>query len=247
MPQSAVGETGTQKIGFPNVAPFRQDVGTVGVREELTVQWRQDVFNWPNAISFGRLLSGPFLAWLILEGFSRTALCGLLFAGASDWLDGYIARKKGIDSVVGTYLDPLADKVLIGSVTLSMAQAGYLHPALVALVVARDAALVGGSVIYRAYYLNWKWSNWKDFFDIAGGTVQKVKPLFISKVNTMFQLALIGTALVQPAFGIEDTYSLIPLLSWSVVFTTCASWMSYGLKLLPKQSQEVKWPTERCG
>lgn len=240
-PVCHVRETAAE-FGSPtwNAVYLQQDVDTIGEKDESAAQDNslstQDVFNWPNAISFGRLLSGPLLAWLILEGQPQPALFGLLLAGASDWLDGYIARKNGVDSAIGTYLDPLADKVLIGCVTLSMAQAGYLHPALVALVLSRDAALVGGSFIYQAYCLNWKWNSLKDFFKVSEEAVQKVRPLFISKVNTVFQLALVGTALVQPAFGFEDTYSLVALLSWSVAFTTCASWVGYGLKFLPKKA-----------
>jgi phosphatidylglycerophosphate synthase len=48
---------------------------------------------------------------MILQGFLRAALVGLALAGASDWLDGFVARKLGISSVLGSYLDPLADKV----------------------------------------------------------------------------------------------------------------------------------------
>lgn len=193
-----------------------------------------EVINWPNAISLGRLFSGPFLAWLIVEGLLQPAVVGLIISGASDWLDGYIARRRGIDSVFGTYLDPLADKVLIGCVALSMAHAGYLPPALVALVIARDAALIGGSFIHRAHNMKWQVSSLQDFFNVMNGSVQKVKPLYISKINTVFQLALVGVALIQPAFGIEDTYSLVPLLSWCVAFTTCASSVGYGWKLFRK-------------
>eukprot|EP00250_Pteridium_aquilinum_P015297 c22506_g1_i1 orf=79-1188(-) len=172
----------------------------------------QEIINWPNAISFGRLLLGPVLAWLIVEGHLQLALSGLIIAGASDWLDGYIARRKGIDSVFGTYLDPLADKVLICCIALSMAHAGYLSSALVGLVIARDAALIGGSFIHRAHSMNWQVSSLQKFFDVMNGGVQKVKPLYISKINTVFQLALVGVALMQPAFGVEDTYSIVPLL-----------------------------------
>ncbi|XP_056159773.1 cardiolipin synthase (CMP-forming), mitochondrial-like [Syzygium oleosum] len=49
-----------------------------------------------------------------------TAFVGLAISGATDWLDGYVARKMNINSVVGSYLDPLADKVLIGCVALAM-------------------------------------------------------------------------------------------------------------------------------
>jgi phosphatidylglycerophosphate synthase len=48
---------------------------------------------------------------MILQGFPRAALIGLALAGASDWLDGFVARKLGVNSVLGSYLDPLADKV----------------------------------------------------------------------------------------------------------------------------------------
>ncbi|KAH7440035.1 hypothetical protein KP509_04G088400 [Ceratopteris richardii] len=188
----------------------------------------KEIFNVPNAISFGRLLSGPLLAWLILEGHLQPAVFGLIVAGASDWLDGYFARKKGIDSVFGTYLDPLADKVLIGCVAISMAQGGYLPFSLVVLVIARDAALVCGSFLLRAHSLKWQVL---DLLNTAKGNVQKVEPLYISKVNTVFQLALIGMSLLLPAFGIEDSYSLVPLLSWCVVFTTCTSSIGYGWKL----------------
>jgi hypothetical protein len=81
-------------------------------RTESETGWsREDVVNWPNAISLARLLSGPLLAGMILQGFPRAALIGLALAGASDWLDGFVARKLGVNSVLGSYLDPLADKV----------------------------------------------------------------------------------------------------------------------------------------
>jgi hypothetical protein len=81
-------------------------------RTESETGWiREEVVNWPNAISLARLLSGPLLAGMILQGFPRAALIGLALAGASDWLDGFVARKLGVNSVLGSYLDPLADKV----------------------------------------------------------------------------------------------------------------------------------------
>jgi hypothetical protein len=77
------------------------------VRETLTLA---------NSISLARLASGPLIASLIIEGRWPLALGALGAAGASDWLDGYFARRSGTVSVLGSYLDPLADKVLIVSV-----------------------------------------------------------------------------------------------------------------------------------
>ncbi|KAG8385720.1 hypothetical protein BUALT_Bualt03G0074500 [Buddleja alternifolia] len=188
--------------------------------------------NLPNFISFTRLLSGPLIGWMIVHDMYSSAFVALAISGASDWLDGYVARKMRIDSVVGSYLDPLADKVLIGCVALAMVDNGLLHPGLVALVVLRDVALVGGAVYKRASSLDWKWNSWRDFFNLDGAGAQKVEPLLISKVNTVFQLALVAAALLQPGFGNEETQLYINYLSWLVASTTVASTAAYGVQHL---------------
>ncbi|KAL8468911.1 hypothetical protein ACS0TY_031932 [Phlomoides rotata] len=186
--------------------------------------------NVPNFISFTRLLSGPFLGWMIIHDMYSSAFVGLAISGATDWLDGYMARKMGINSAVGSYLDPLADKVLIGCVALAMVDKNLLHPGLVALVVLRDVGLVGGAFYNRASSLNWEWNSWHDFFNLTGANAQKVEPLLISKVNTVFQLALVAAALLQPGFGSEETQLYIHYLSWLVASTTVASTAAYGVQ-----------------
>ncbi|CAI9087811.1 OLC1v1021989C3 [Oldenlandia corymbosa var. corymbosa] len=184
--------------------------------------------NLPNFISFGRLLSGPLLGWMITQEMYVPAFVGLGISGATDWLDGYLARKMKINSVVGSYLDPLADKVLIGCVALGMVDRGLLHPGLVALVVLRDVALIGGAVYKRASSLEWQWKSWSDFFNLDGAKPEKVEPLFISKVNTVLQLVLVAGALLQPELGNEETLSYITYLSWFVALTTLGSTAAYG-------------------
>ena len=61
------------------------------------------------------------MAWLILEGHNAAALGALAVAGASDWADGYVAKRWGQASVVGSYLDPAADKVLVGCAVAALA------------------------------------------------------------------------------------------------------------------------------
>jgi cardiolipin synthase (CMP-forming) len=72
------------------------------------------VYNLANGISVARLLSGPVMAGLIIDHQWLPALALLGLAGVSDWLDGYVARRYAIPSVLGSYLDPLADKVFVG-------------------------------------------------------------------------------------------------------------------------------------
>ncbi|KAF5729033.1 cardiolipin synthase (CMP-forming) mitochondrial [Tripterygium wilfordii] len=193
-------------------------------------------WNVPNLISLSRLASGPLLAWMITNEMYSAAFLGLAISGATDWLDGYVARKMQIDSVVGSYLDPLADKVLIGCVALAMVKMELLHPGVVALVVLRDAALVGGTFYQRASSLGWEWKSWFDFIDIDGTSPHKIKPLFISKVNTVIQLILVAGALLQPEFGTGETQSYITYLSWLVASTTLGSTVAYGSLYLRQRS-----------
>lgn len=191
--------------------------------------------NVPNLISMARLLSGPVLGWMIMNESYSSAMVGLAISGSSDWLDGYMARKMRISSVVGSYLDPLADKVLIGCVALAMVHNDLLHPGLVGLVVLRDVFLVGGAVYQRASSLGWKWKSF-DFFNLDGTCPQKIKPLFISKVNTFLQLVLVAAALVQPEFGTQETQSYITYLSWLVASTTVASTAAYGVQHMKRSA-----------
>ncbi|KAL8032820.1 hypothetical protein ABFX02_13G121900 [Erythranthe guttata] len=210
------------KIGDPVDSEVSRLTGDGGISDSY--------LNLPNFISFARLLSGPVIGWMIIHDMYSYAFIGLAVSGATDWLDGYVARKMRINSVVGSYLDPLADKVLIGSVALAMVDKDLLHPGLVALVVLRDVALVGGAVYKRASDMDWKWNTWRDFFNLDRANAPKVEPLFISKVNTVFQLALVAAALLQPGFGNEETQLYITYLSWLVASTTVASTAAYGVQ-----------------
>ena len=67
------------------------------------------------------VLARAGVAWLILEGHHGAALAALAVAGASDWADGYVAKRWGQASVVGSYLDPAADKVLVGCTVAALA------------------------------------------------------------------------------------------------------------------------------
>uniref|UniRef100_A0A7N0UD45 Cardiolipin synthase n=1 Tax=Kalanchoe fedtschenkoi TaxID=63787 RepID=A0A7N0UD45_KALFE len=192
--------------------------------------------NLPNFISMSRLISGPALGWMIVNEWYTSAFVGFAISGATDWLDGYVARKMNINSVVGSYLDPLADKVLIGCVAVAMVHNDLLHPGLVALVVLRDVALVGGAVYQRGSSLGWEWKSWFNFFNLDGTRPQKVEPLFLSKVNTVFQLLLVAAALLQPEFGTAETQSYITYLSWLVASTTVASTAAYGAQHMKKRA-----------
>lgn len=230
---------------FPIKLPLINRTGGIQLGDgERTVISKPDefvgnFFNLPNLISLGRLVSGPFLGWMIVNEMYLPAFIGLGISGASDWLDGFVARRMGINSLIGSYIDPLADKVLIGCVAVAMVDKGLLHPGLVALVVLRDVALVGGAFYKRASSLDWNWKSLHEFFNIDGMRPEKVEPLFLSKINTVFQLVLVAAALLQPDFGTPETQPYITYLSWLVASTTVATTAGYGVQYMRSRPMAI--------
>ena len=98
----------------------------------------------PNMLSGLRLLAAPLAAWLILNERDTAALIVFALAGASDGLDGYVARRWGFMSRFGAWLDPVADKLLMLFSLTALYMVGATPVWLLALVVARDAAIAAG-------------------------------------------------------------------------------------------------------
>lgn len=99
-----------------------------------------------NAISVVRLLGLPVFVWLLLGREDLLAAFGLLAAvAATDWVDGYVARRFDQVTRLGTFLDPLIDRLLVITVAVSLLVAGLLPLWLVAAVVGRDVALLAGA------------------------------------------------------------------------------------------------------
>ena len=98
----------------------------------------------PNAITLARLACVPVIVWLSYGASTgRTLVAASLFAlaVASDWLDGYLARRLGLRSALGTLIDPLVDKVMILSLLFVFADRGLVPMWLVLLNMAREFAV----------------------------------------------------------------------------------------------------------
>ncbi|GIG39878.1 CDP-alcohol phosphatidyltransferase family protein [Cellulomonas phragmiteti] len=99
------------------------------------------VLTVPNAISFARLLMVPVFAWLVAQGHDAWALAVLLLSGASDWLDGVLARRMHQVTRLGQMLDPAADRLFILVTLLGLAWRGVVPVWLLVVLVARDVVL----------------------------------------------------------------------------------------------------------
>ncbi|MDA0654077.1 MAG: CDP-alcohol phosphatidyltransferase family protein [Proteobacteria bacterium] len=169
--------------------------------------------NAPNLISLVRLLAVPLVVWLTLEGHGVWAFWVFVGAGVSDAIDGAIAKRFGLATDLGRYLDPIADKVLLVAVYVTLGSAGAVATWLVMLVVTRDALIVGGAMLSQA----------------RGHGVQ-IQPLLLSKVNTAMQIVLAAALLGELAYGSFAELAapwVKPVLVWTVAATTTASGIVY--------------------
>jgi cardiolipin synthase len=152
----------------------------------------------PNLITLARILLVPVLIWAITSGETRIAFLLFLAAGVSDAIDGFLAKRFGMATELGAYLDPLADKAMIVSIYVALGVAEAIPRWLVILVVSRDVMIVG------AVILSW----------LVDRPV-KLKPLMVSKANTVAQIAL--ALVVLAALGFDFDASLATVLLTALV------------------------------
>jgi cardiolipin synthase len=167
------------------------------------------LFTVPNIITLARLCAVPAAVWLMLR--HRLDLAFLVFVGAgiSDAVDGWLARVWNQRSALGALLDPIADKALLVSVYVTLAAIGVLPDWLAILVVFRDLLIVGGVV-----------SLW------MLGVRTRIRPLMVSKANTVAQIALAALALLLAGFGLAAPM-LLEAMIVLVALTTLASGGAY--------------------
>ena len=169
---------------------------------------------WPNIISLSRLLSVPFNVWLIMVDQWRLALVVFCLAGLSDAVDGFLAKRFAMESRLGQYLDPIADKALLISIFIVLGAQQQLPLWLVILVVSRDIMIVGGLLLLYVF-----------------NQLSEPKPFTLSKINTVAQIFLAASVLASLAFTLEQASAyfqiLIQILILAVTLSTVASGMGY--------------------
>ncbi|MBV8775771.1 MAG: CDP-alcohol phosphatidyltransferase family protein [Alphaproteobacteria bacterium] len=143
--------------------------------------------NVPNLITLSRLMSVPLMIWLIVGSEFAVAFWVFIAAGISDALDGFIAKRFDCRTRLGALLDPAADKALISSVYVALGIAEMLPNWLVILVVFRDVTIIGGFILFQTI-----------------AVPRNFDPLYISKINTAMQIALVGYVLGRSGLGLPD-------------------------------------------
>jgi cardiolipin synthase len=156
----------------------------------------------PNLITLARILLVPVVVWAIASEEMRLAFGLFLAAGVSDAVDGFLAKRFGMATPLGAYLDPLADKAMLVSIYVALAIVGVIPLWLVILVVSRDIMIVAAVIV-----------SW--LFDKP----VQMKPSMVSKLNTGAQVGFAALVLASLSFGFEPwPYDLI-LMGFVTVFT----------------------------
>ena len=166
--------------------------------------------NLANAISFARLCAAPLIMWLVLTDELAVAFWLFIVAAVSDAVDGYIAKHTRSSTMLGAFLDPLADKALLVGVYIALGDfddIGIGIPLwLVILVVFRDILILGGALVFR----------------LVTHTLT-MEPLMISKVNTVAQIVLAAVMLGRLGLDFGS-----PMVAEALIYVVAATTLASG-------------------
>ena len=162
----------------------------------------------PNIISILRIVLVAPITYFLWHQNYLIALLLFLIGGLSDGLDGFLARRYKWETELGVILDPMGDKLMMLSAYLLLGWHYLLPWWLVSLVIFRDLIIVAGTLLYRQFIGD-----------------AKLKPLFISKLNTVFQILLVLIIMFSQVIKVDSL--ITDSLLWLVVVTTLMSGYAY--------------------
>lgn len=178
-----------------------------------------NILSIPNILTLARIVVTPFIVYAILNGEALLALILMVAAGITDMLDGAIARIFNQRTTVGAYIDPLADKIMLISMFVTLFHIDKVPLFLFLAVIFRDLIIVLGAVAYEMV------------------THQlKMQPTMLSKVTTFMQIVFVVTLLVHMAWSIP--LLLLEMVQWATFLITCASGLHYMVAWTRKAADE---------
>ncbi|KAA6407142.1 MAG: phosphatidyl synthase [Lasallia pustulata] len=203
----------------------------------------ENIYTLPNLLTLSRLLAAPLIGSLVLHDQHAWAVALFAYAGITDLVDGYIARRWKLQTVVGTVIDPMADKTLMTVLTVCLAVKGALPVWLTTIILGRDV-LLGIAAIYYRYISLPPPKTLARYWDFSLPSAE-VHPTGISKVNTALQLALIGGTVGMPLVTGVDLRGLMVGMQYLVATTTVWSGASYiytkdAVKILSQEENTRK-------
>jgi cardiolipin synthase len=173
----------------------------------------QQMLSVPNQLTMVRMLLVPFMLIAMLYRRHDLALWLFVAAACTDGIDGLIARRFNLKTLLGQYLDPIADKLFLSSAFLMQAFIGVIPWWLTILVLSRDVLIVAAALVTALA------TTFRDF-----------RPSAYGKVNTACQVATIFIVLCNNATGQRWLQGPASLLMWITAGTTLLSAVHYGVE-----------------
>jgi cardiolipin synthase (CMP-forming) len=163
----------------------------------------------PNLLCVLRMLLVPLIVWLLALAEYRIALALFVVAGATDALDGFLAKRFDWRTQLGGLLDPVADKLLLSTLFITLGVLALVPLWLVVFVIARDAVIAAGALAYRG---------------LIGPFTWRARPM--SKLNTAAQLLFVLGAMTHAAYAVPQP-SVLAVIGALIVATTLLSGADY--------------------
>ena len=173
--------------------------------------------NVPNLLTLVRILLVPITVILLMQGAFTKALIVLIISGITDALDGFFARILNQQTVLGSYLDPLADKALFASCFVTLSIKGIIPGWFTVVVISRDFIILVGIAILSIMSIPYE-----------------IRPSFIGKLTTALQLFTLVFFLVFRILPGTIDYLWLIILQWVTVAFTIISGLNYmfrGIRL----------------
>jgi cardiolipin synthase len=165
----------------------------------------------PNLLTLLRICLAPFLVSAILEDRYALSLVLFLAAGLTDALDGLLARVLKQRTMLGEYLDPVADKLLLSTLFLVLMHKGLIPARVTVLVFGRDVGiLVVAAILYAAV-------GRREF-----------SPSLYGKANTLAQVTAVAVVLLHRMIGAPWVVALEQWALWATMALTVASGLHYA-------------------
>jgi CDP-diacylglycerol--glycerol-3-phosphate 3-phosphatidyltransferase len=146
------------------------------------------VLSHPNTLTLFRVVAVPIVVMLMIyPNRAFTALAAFLFSAAAitDYLDGYLARRRGLETTLGKVMDPVADKLLVSSAFIMITSHNWIPASMVCIIIGRELAVTG-------------------LRNLIAGEGEDVSASWLGKYKTGFQIAAIIPLLFHyPYFGIN--------------------------------------------
>ena len=169
-----------------------------------------------------RILLTPVVMWLVLyeDGDSAELVAAVLFAiaAATDWIDGRLARRWGVTTKLGSFLDTTADKLLVSGVLIALLEAGRASAWIVAVIVGRELVVMG-------------------LRGVVASEGDVMQPSMLGKVKTSIQFLAIILAILRPGDEIAGLY----IDQWAMLAAaaiTVYSAADYLVRVLPAVARE---------